>query len=55
MDFRWIKAELYGICILWTVWLVLKNFKTPCFDLFDEYITLVINIGSMIANDLARI
>ena len=52
MRFSIIKITLYLISLYWTVWLVFTSYKTPCFNLFDSYVTVITIMSSMIINDL---
>ncbi len=50
----WLKTGFYALSIIWTVWLILKSKDTPCFNLFDSYMTLLSVGGSMILNEFIK-
>lgn len=50
--FKHLKAILYLVSVIWTIWLIVKSYGTECFSMFDSYITIMVLLGSMILNDL---
>lgn len=49
-----LKAILYFMSIVWTVWIIFKAYPTKSFSYFDTYVTLTLMLGSMILNDLMK-
>jgi len=54
MALKPLKVTLYLISIYWTIWLIFKIYQTPCFNLFDSYVTLITILSSMVINDLMK-
>ncbi len=49
-----LKALLYFMSIVWTVWIIFKAYPMKYFSYFDTYVTLILMLSSMILNDLMK-
>ncbi|MBT4540393.1 hypothetical protein HOC35_02675 [Candidatus Woesearchaeota archaeon] len=49
-----LKAGLYVMSIIWTVWLIIKSYNSVCFSIIDGYLTVFVLLSSMIINDLSK-
>mgnify|MGYP001588143166 CR=1 FL=1 len=49
-----LKAILYFMSIVWTVWIIFKEYPTKTFSYFDTYVTMILMLSSMTLNDFMK-